>query len=267
MPPRFRVCCFPIGCYLFLLSSALLIWYTQSTKSETWQATFHRYTAGTRVQRTRWAYASLVADDNIMVAARVLGRSLDMTSSYDKIAIITEELSPHNVQVLESDNWRVLKASWIANPFHISNRREGAGVLDRKWVIFNKLNVFNLTGYERIIYVDADMVILRSMDVLFGCLDDQNVILCATQNYFYQQRWDFNAGMMILRPSRRRLQDILAVAADLGTNYWSGDQGLLQKAFFYYCQHPANHAGRQCHVALNALLHQCQIILKFVVIG
>ena len=56
------------------------------------------------------------------------------------------------------------------------------------------MHLFNLTQFERIVYLDADTLVLVNVDDLF----ERNVSFAAAPDVFPPDR--FNAGVMIVQP-------------------------------------------------------------------
>ena len=52
----------------------------------------------------------------------------------------------------------------IPNPFR-------GKVKPRFLLTLNKLHLWRLTRYERVVYLDADNLVMHNMDELFGCVD------------------------------------------------------------------------------------------------
>jgi hypothetical protein len=48
-------------------------------------------------------------------------------------------------------------------------------------------------------------------------------------------RWEFNAGVLLIKPSLHLFDQMLSLARYIGSNQNRGDQGLLQRYFFYSC--------------------------------
>eukprot|EP01103_Thecamoeba_quadrilineata_P014407 TRINITY_DN4297_c0_g1_i2.p1 TRINITY_DN4297_c0_g1~~TRINITY_DN4297_c0_g1_i2.p1 ORF type:complete len:626 (+),score=85.83 TRINITY_DN4297_c0_g1_i2:153-2030(+) len=228
-----------------------------------------QYSPTSPPQKSLRAYVSFVSTDNHMLPGLVLGRSLAKSGSKaDFVMMVTSDISKHSVQLLEQAHWRVLQVPFIPNPFWKAPLSAGVGWFNefearhennRRLTVMTKLQVFNLTEYNRIVYLDADTMVRNNPDEMFNCgrdlADDgshfynnndeedelnpqEDFLLCAFQmsyNRFNSPSWSFNAGIMVLRPSSSLLDDILSHSLELGTNNNLGDQGLLQKYFFYSC--------------------------------
>ena len=107
---------------------------------------------------------------------------------------------------------------------------------------FTKIELWRQTQYKRMVYLDADMVVLRApnelltMDTAFAAVPDVGWPDC------------FNSGMMVLNPSMAEYYSLLALA-QRGISFDGADQGLLNMhftqwerlSFTYNCTPSANY--------------------------
>jgi glycogenin len=107
---------------------------------------------------------------------------------------------------------------------------------------FTKIELWKQTQYKRIVYLDADMVVLRApnellkMDTAFAAAPDIGWPDC------------FNSGMMVLNPNMGDYYALLALA-QRGISFDGADQGLLNMhfrdwerlSFAYNCTPSANY--------------------------
>ena len=130
----------------------------------------------------------------------------------------------------------------ISNPFHHG--------LARFRFAFNKLLLWNLTAYERIVYFDADNVVVHvdKAEELFHCGH-----FCVV----YMNPCHFHTGLLVVRPDAALLADMLRAMVDTGS-YDGADQGFLS-AFFQACDEapmfnpaaPSNRPLNQLHISYN----------------
>ena len=158
----------------------------------------------------REAYVSLLYGD-FSLGLRVLGQSLrESGTKRDYIAMCMHDVPNHVKRVLRRDGWivRIVKALpdkclGDKNSFDID---------------FTKLMAWTLTdSYDRIVYIDADGIVLHNVDHLFKCAH-----FCAS----YRHSDLFNAGILVLKPSLETFNDMCSHIKKCGT-YTGGDQGFL----------------------------------------
>lgn len=117
-------------------------------------------------------------------------------------------------------------------------------LMDRPDLIatFTKIELWRLTQYQRVVYIDCDVVALRAPDELLSLEAD----FAAAPDVGWPDC--FNSGMMVLRPN---LQDYYALRAlaQRGISFDGADQGLLNMhfrdwhrlSFTYNCTPSANY--------------------------
>lgn len=171
-----------------------------------------------RSQQTLEAYATLLYGDEFLLGVRVLGKSIRETgTSRDMVALVSDGVSPYGVQLLQADGWIVEHIGLLANPNHKRPKRF--------WGVYTKLKIFNMTNYKKVVYLDADTVVLRNIDDLFQCQK-----FCA--NLKHSER--LNSGVMVVEPSESVFKDMMDKVSTL-PSYTGGDQGFLNS---YYADFP-----------------------------
>lgn len=87
-----------------------------------------------------------------------------------------------------------------------------------------KLHLFRLTQYSKLIFLDADTLVLRPLSPLF----DLPQPFSAAPDSGWPDA--FNSGVMVATPSEQTFKELIDMMADRGT--WDGgDQGLLNDYF------------------------------------
>ncbi len=173
--------------------------------------------AGTnRGHLSKNAYVTLLYGDFVL-AVRVLGQSLrDTGTKNDLVALCTEAVSESDRIILKSDGWIIRPVSNVDSPY---TRVSSRGNYFKG--IFTKFLIWNMTEYERIIYLDADVMALANIDHMFDC-----GTFCAA----YRHSDLFNAGILVVEPSARVYKDMLEKIPKIAS-YDHGDQGFLNVYF------------------------------------
>lgn len=105
---------------------------------------------------------------------------------------------------------------------------------------FTKFHLWNQTQFSRVVFFDADVLVLQNVDELFSLPDD--VPFAASPELGFPDV--FNSGMMVIKPS----QDVFSTLTRLaGTeaSFDGGDQGLLNQYF------GDGTSGHPAHLALT----------------
>eukprot|EP00257_Ricinus_communis_P017946 XP_015576518.1 inositol phosphorylceramide glucuronosyltransferase 1 [Ricinus communis] len=174
-----------------------------------------------RLQKTDKAYVTLLYGDEFLLGVRVLGKSIkDTGSKKDRVVLVSDGVSDYAMKLLEADGWIVEKITLLANPNQARPKRF--------WGVYTKLKIFNMTNYRKVVFLDADTIVVRSIEDLFKCGK-----FCA--NLKHSER--FNSGVMVLEPSQSVFNDMMSKVNTLHS-YTGGDQGFLNS---YYPDFPNAH--------------------------
>lgn len=169
------------------------------------------------------AYVTLLYGDQFVLGARVLGKSLrDTGTTKDLVALVSDGVSTDAQDLLKADGWKVQQISLLTNPNPKSSRPK------RFWGVYTKLKIFSLTQYKKVVYLDADTIVVKSIEDLFKCGK-----FCA--NLKHSER--LNSGVMVVEPSEALFKDMMDKVAVL-PSYTGGDQGFLNS---YYADFPNAH--------------------------
>lgn len=174
--------------------------------------------AGTKSksQRPKYAYVTLLYG-GFLLGSRVLGRSLqEHDPDRDRVALCTKTISDLTKKVLKADGWIIKHIPNIHSPYEGTSNRG-----DYFFGAYSKLHVWNMTQYDRVIYLDSDMLVLSDISQLFNCGS-----FCAA----FRHSDIFNSGVMVIRPSQEVFRDMIKVAP-YTPSYDVGDQGFFNTYF------------------------------------
>jgi len=112
--------------------------------------------------KTDKAFVSILTTDSYLPGILVLNDSLkSVGSKFPLDVLLTPNISSHVLDALNKNSiiHHVLPSE-IHNPTNVST--------DHRWFpTYSKLAIFNQTQYQKIVYLDADMLVLRNIDELF----------------------------------------------------------------------------------------------------
>ncbi|CAK9072896.1 unnamed protein product [Durusdinium trenchii] len=161
------------------------------------------------------------------MAVQTLASSLRCTGTkyLPMLVLHTDQVSSTTVARLASDSSLKLKAvETIANP----HSTDVPG-----WVNsgFTKLRVWEQEEFAKLVYIDADCLILENIDELFA-----SVCPAFCPDVFPPDK--FNAGVMVVEPSRSVFQEMLQ-QIDRLPSHDGGDTGFLNSFFPDWFRWPA----------------------------
>ncbi|MEM7216991.1 MAG: glycosyltransferase [Pseudomonadota bacterium] len=188
----------------------------------------------------RFAYATLVSSPDYVLGATALARSLHaVESKAPLLALCTDtafdvaDLERAGAQPLHvappalSDEFRQRhsrKAIHAAAPFTKGNKPAFHDPLNN----FAKLCLWQLTDCERIVFLDADTLVIKNIDRLFGYPE-----FSAAPN-LYESLDDMhrlNSGVFVAEPSTATYERMLAVL-DAPDAYWRRTDQTFLETFF-----------------------------------
>ncbi|KAL1807999.1 hypothetical protein DCAR_0727399 [Daucus carota subsp. sativus] len=161
------------------------------------------------------AYVTLLYGDEFVLGVRVLGKSIKDTKSTNKdmVVLVSDGVSDYSKKLLQADGWIVDHISLLANPNQVRPTRF--------WGVYTKLKIFNMTKYRKVVYLDADTIVVQSIEDLFKCGK-----FCA--NLKHSER--LNSGVMVVEPSEAVFNDMMSKVKTLAS-YTGGDQGFLNSYY------------------------------------
>ncbi|KAJ5746409.1 hypothetical protein N7520_011591 [Penicillium odoratum] len=186
-------------------------------------------------------YCTLLLSDNYLPGAMVLAHSLRDNGTTAKLVAL---FTPSALRSETIDELRTVYDELIPVHSIVNGTPANLWLMDRPDLIatFTKIELWRLTQYERIIYIDCDVVALRAPDELFSL----DVNFAAAPDVGWPDC--FNSGLMVLRPNMQDYFSLKALA-ERGISFDGADQGLLNMhfrdwhrlSFTYNCTPSANY--------------------------
>lgn len=177
---------------------------------------------------TKYAAVTLVTNPGYVLGAQVMGYSLRRSGwTDDMVAMIAPQLGDLYRHQLETVWSHLVEVQEIPNP----HPPEVLGQSSFQCT-YTKLRVWERTAYERVLFIDADMLILGSVHQLLEASPEFAAAPCATFPDL------FNSGFMIVRPSIDMFAMLMEAAPRL-PSYDGSDQGFLNSYFSDWYTGPA----------------------------
>ncbi|CEI98825.1 hypothetical protein RMCBS344292_12925 [Rhizopus microsporus] len=165
------------------------------------------------------AFATFLCDDVMGEATEVLVYSLKKTNTqHDIVVLVLDEVTPIVRQRLEHLGAKIINVNQIKYPWDSSSaRRKGFNKACR----YSKLNLWSLTQYKKVVFLDADTMVLRPIDDLFDYPQFSAVVDIGGV---------LNTGVFVAEPNEETFKDIMSTYED-APSYNKGDQGFLNYYF------------------------------------
>ncbi|KAI3853796.1 hypothetical protein MKW92_052213 [Papaver armeniacum] len=170
----------------------------------------------------REAYAMILHSAHAYVCGAIAAaQSIRMVgSTRDFVILVDDTISEYHRSGLAAAGWKIRTIERIRNPKAEENAYN-------EWN-YSKFRLWQLTDYDKIISIDADLLILRNIDFLFGIPE----ITAAGNNATLS-----HSGVMVIKPSNCTFQLLMDHINEI-ESYNGGDQGYLNEIFTWWHRIP-----------------------------
>lgn len=149
-----------------------------------------------------YAFMSIITSDDYLPGLLVLYKSLIATNTkYSFLVLLTPDINIDTISVLKKYGipYKIV-TNKISNPTNVDNNH-------RWFPTYSKLTVFDQTQYKKVVYLDADMLILRNIDDLFNYphMSATNAGGMLPKKSSWKH---LNSGIIVLEPSHKLFEDM-----------------------------------------------------------
>ncbi|WOK96548.1 UDP-glucuronate:xylan alpha-glucuronosyltransferase 3 [Canna indica] len=172
----------------------------------------------------REAYATILHSGGHYVCGAIAAAHSIRSSgtARDLVILVDEAVSRRDRTGLEAAGWKVRTIRRIRNP---KAKRDAYNEYN-----YSKFRLWQLTDYDKIVFIDADLLVLRNIDFLFALPE-----ISAAGN----DGTIFNSGLMVVEPSNCTFGLLMDRIEEI-TSYNGGDQGYLNEIFTWWHRVPRN---------------------------
>ena len=184
-----------------------------------------------------YTYMTLLSDDSYLYGVILLNKSLkDTNTIYPLEVLVTSNVSLPVLNILEQLNLKynivdALKSDEMTEfNCQINNR------FAKTWhLCMTKFKIFSMTQFDKIVYLDADILVMKNLDHLFEC---PHLTSALDGEYFNLWPDDphLNAGILVVKPDINEYNSIIKFATENVIQKWSkmqciADQEILNLYF------------------------------------
>ena len=198
---------------------------------------------------SNYSYVTLLTNDSYMYGVTLLVESMKrVDTKYPLHVLITKDVSAASREMMDQLGVTYQHIDIIETPdfiyeHNLAIQPETAATWKNCWT---KFRIFDLTQFDKIVFLDADVMILKNLDHLF----ELPHLTAALDGEFFGlwPGWPhFNSGCVVIEPSHKTFEDILSFGNSLTLeelpDYIVADQEVLN---LYYKDWP-----EQEHLHLN----------------
>nr|VDD59270.1 unnamed protein product [Brassica oleracea] len=166
----------------------------------------------------RVGYVTLLHSSEVYVCGAIaLAQSIRQSgSTHDMILLHDKSITNASRVGLSRAGWKLRQVERIRSPF---SKKDSYN----EWN-YSKLRVWQVTDYDKLVFIDADFIIAKNVDYLFSYPQ-----LSAAGN----DRVLFNSGVMVLEPSACLFKELMLKSVKI-KSYNGGDQGFLNEYFVWW---------------------------------
>ncbi|CAN6857793.1 unnamed protein product [Brassica oleracea] len=170
------------------------------------------------IRKHRVAYVTVLHSSEAYVCGAIaLAQSIRQSgSNKDMILLHDRSITNRSLNGLSSAGWNLRLIDRIRSPFAEKDSYN-------EWN-YSKLRVWQVTDYDKLLFIDADFIVVKKLDHLFYYPQ-----LSAAGN----DKVLFNSGIMIVEPSACLFKDLMEKSSKI-ESYNGGDQGFLNEIFVWW---------------------------------
>lgn len=181
---------------------------------------------------SNYAYVGLLTtDDEYLIGILCVAKALKrVNSKFPYYVLINDSISIKTEKFLNSQGIYTIRRKSLEIPSIIKEKNK-SGEFSHWSFSFDKLSIFELTQFDKIIFLDADAYIRKNIDELFeykhmSALPNRKF----GPNISYPQ--ELCSGLLIVEPKKGILNDFLALLPTIANKKQSiGDQDILQEYY------------------------------------
>ena len=196
-----------------------------------------------------YAFVILSSNDLFVPGAVAAAKSLQMCKTkYPVYCMVTDEVSDESIAALEAAKCSVMKVPKIGSKISGDDRF----TLESNWLTFTKLNVFNLTQFDKVVYLDADTLVLKNVDDMLD--------FPALSGYCLAHTGEVEAGVLVIEPNEKVFNDLMEYKEQ--ENWLHHDQTLINWYFrvkndmFHHMNNEYHYCHKPYHNHNPFLFHQ-----------
>jgi glycogenin glucosyltransferase len=173
-----------------------------------------------------FSFVTLVSTDEYLIGALALNESLKKVgSTYPLTVMLSLNVDEKFERVLRNYDLNYVR---LTSAIEVVNSNKDAEYVH--WSnTFDKLFVFELTQFDKIVFLDSDMMVVNNIDHLFH---KKNASAVVSDRIHDQFCCELNSGLLVIEPVNgilNRMSELIQVASSKLKNF--GDQDIIRLYF------------------------------------
>lgn len=170
-------------------------------------------------------YITMLSTDDYLPGVLVLDFCLKIVQSkYPLVVAINESISKETIEILKKNDIDYINIESVPKP-----KIENQYGLYAYWLnTFDKIALFNLIQYEKLVYVDSDMLVLKNIDELF----DKPKMSAVRAGQLKNPDWrGLNSGLVVIEPNKADYKGLVDTIVNYNGDKEIGDQDIMAMYF------------------------------------
>jgi glycogenin len=214
------------------------------------------------------AYVAVVSTDDFLDGTLVLNECLRLCrSKYQLHVVVGSNVGVTVREALARAGIARIQAEPLAIPGYILSANEESDHHKHWSGVFDKLHVFSLCQFEKIVYIDSDVLVIRNIDDLFDKPHMSATVAGSLPGR--EDSSDFSTGLMVIEPAPGLTSELVALLpeaferektwrAEAGRPMSMGVQGVIN----YFWSEWMAQDDRHLHASYNVMATHLDYYLK-----
>lgn len=200
-----------------------------------------------------YAYVSVLTTESYLIGILGVAECLrKVKSKFPFYVLITDGISEETELFLNKQQINTIRKKSISIP-NIIKEKNSKGAFSHWTYTFDKLSIFELTQFDKIVYLDSDIYIRKNIDILFN-----EKHMATTPNRKFGPNItpppELISGLLVIEPQEGLLNSFLEILATISDKRESiGDQDILQEYYTDWKNHPELHLDLKYNAFFNYL--------------
>ncbi|CAI9769002.1 unnamed protein product [Fraxinus pennsylvanica] len=192
------------------------------------------------IKKPKEAYVTVIhsSEDYVCGAIALAQSIIQSNSTRDLVLLADNSVSAKSLEGLRAAGWKIKHIERIRSPHA---QREAYN----EWN-YSKLRIWQLTEYDKVLFIDADLTITRNIDGFF---------VYPQLSAVWNSRHIFNSGVMLIEPSACTFETLMEHRFKV-KSYNGGDQGFLNEMFVWWHRWPIKLNFLKDFVLIPDLVHE-----------
>lgn len=182
------------------------------------------------------SYITVLSTENYLEGVLVLAESLrKVRAEYPLTVLITNDISYEVEKKIRKKGLSIIRKDKVEVPDSIKNKNK-KGSFSHWNNTFDKLLIFELTQFDKLVYLDSDMYVRKNIDELFESENMSATIDRKCGPKISMDNIELTSGLMVIEPKERAIFEFMKIILGVVDKRDSiGDQDILQEYDKEWC--------------------------------